>query len=74
MLYKMHKLILKMEDLKMLAVKENKMELPKYLHSAIICGQIGCGKSNRKARNRNWNNQKANPTLKTKREINKYNK
>ena len=31
MLYKMHKLILKMEDLKMLAVKENKMELPKYL-------------------------------------------
>ena len=29
MLYKMHKLILKMEDLKMLAVKENKMELQK---------------------------------------------
>ena len=30
------------------------------------------GKSNRKAMNRNWSNQKANPALKTKREINKY--
>ena len=30
-------------------------------------------KSNRKAMNRNWSNQKANPSLKTKREINKYN-
>ena len=29
-------------------------------------------KSNRKAMNRNWSNQKANPALKTKREINKY--
>ena len=29
-------------------------------------------KSNRKAMNRNWGNQKANPALKTKREINKY--
>ena len=28
-------------------------------------------KSNRKAMNRNWSNQKANPALKTKREINK---
>ena len=28
--------------------------------------------SNRKAMNRNWSNQKANPALKTKREINKY--
>ena len=28
--------------------------------------------SNRKAMNRNWRNQKANPALKTKREINKY--
>ena len=29
-------------------------------------------KSNRKAMNRNWGNQKANPALKTQREINKY--
>ena len=29
-------------------------------------------KSNRKAMNRNWSNQKAYPALKTKREINKY--
>ena len=28
--------------------------------------------SKRKAMNRNWSNQKANPALKTKREINKY--
>ena len=30
--------------------------------------------SNRKAMNRNWSNQKTNPALKTKREINKYHK
>ena len=29
-------------------------------------------KSNIKANNRNWSNQKANPTLKPKREINQY--
>ena len=29
-------------------------------------------KSNRKAMNRNWSDQKANPALKAKREINKY--
>ena len=29
-------------------------------------------KSNKKEMNRNWSNQKANPALKTKREINKY--
>ena len=29
-------------------------------------------KSNRKAMHKNWTNQKANPALKTKREINKY--
>ena len=29
-------------------------------------------KSNRKAMNRNWSNQKANPALKTKAGINKY--
>ena len=29
-------------------------------------------KTNRKAMNRNWSNQKANPALKPKREINKY--
>ena len=38
----MHKSISKMEveDLKFSTEKE----LPKYAHSAIICGQIGCGK------------------------------
>ena len=30
------------------------------------------GKSNRKAMNRNWSNQKANPALKTKAGNNKY--
>lgn len=39
----MRKLILKMEDLKKLVIK--KMELPKYPHCAIICGQTGCGKT-----------------------------
>ena len=36
------------------------------------CCQHLCTKSNRKAMNRNWSNQKANPALITKREINKY--
>lgn len=39
----MHKSILKMEDLKKFYI--NKMELPKYPHCAIICGQTGCGKT-----------------------------
>ena len=33
---------------------------------------INISKSNRKAMNRNWSNQKGNPALKTKREIIKY--
>ena len=36
----MRKSILKMEDL----VKSN-IEFPKYLHSAVVCGQTGCGKT-----------------------------
>ena len=34
--------------------------------------KTSANKSNRKAMNRNWSNQKANPALKTKTEINKY--
>ena len=40
LLYKMHKSILKMEG----SVKSN-IEFPKYLHSAIICGQTNFGKT-----------------------------
>ena len=32
----------------------------------------GRGESKREAMNRNWSNQKANPALKTKREINNF--
>ena len=35
---------LRTEDSKMCGIKE-KMELPKYPHCAIICGQTGCGKT-----------------------------
>ena len=38
----MHKSILKMEVEDLKFSTEN--GLPKYAHSAIICGQIGCGK------------------------------
>ena len=37
-----------------------------------ICQIINGGKSNRKAMNRNWSNQKANPALKTKEGNKKY--
>ena len=36
----MRKSILKMED----SVKSN-IEIQKYLHSAVVCGQTGCGKT-----------------------------
>ena len=36
----MRKSILKIED----SVKSN-IEFPKYPHSAVVCGQTGCGKS-----------------------------
>ena len=36
----MRKSILKMED----SVKSN-IEFPKYPHSAVVCGQTGCGKT-----------------------------
>ena len=48
MLFKMHKLIMKMGDFKMLdnkTVKKLTMELPKYAHCAIICDRTGCGKT-----------------------------
>lgn len=34
-----------MVDLKKYYIKPRKMELPKYPHCAIICGQTGCGKT-----------------------------
>ena len=37
-----------------------------FLQTALNCKVFSCGKGNRKAMNRNWSNQKANPALKTK--------
>ena len=41
------------------------------VHIAFLC-VLSIYKSNRKAMDRNWSNQKPNPALKTKREINIY--
>ena len=40
--------------------------------ACLVINRITVHKSNRKAMDRNWSNQKANPALKTKRELNKY--
>ena len=40
----MPKSISKMEDSKKLSI-DSLSDLPKYPHSAIICGQRGCGKT-----------------------------
>ena len=47
-------------------------DLPESLISSSELSDDSVSKSNSKAMNRNWSNQKANPALKTKREINKY--
>ena len=48
---------------------EIKLHMNSYFsNNAVMCDPSGTilGKSNRKAMNRNWRNQKANPALKTK--------
>ena len=48
--------------------------MPQETKGSVSFSANIANKSNRKAMNRNWSNQKANPALKPKREINKYHK
>ena len=58
------------KDLTQNAFGVSSIEMCKNFSMHIVNGRNN--KSNRKAMNRNWSNQKANPALNPKREINKY--